>query len=67
MLFVDEEWDSGREAYIYISLVFNADGKLIEENAVFDEQAGVHGSCSTMLNGEAIIFGGWNNLKRQVN
>ena len=38
-------------------LVFNADGKLIEENAVIDEQAFVYGSCSTILNGEATIFG----------
>ena len=48
-------------------LVFNADGRLIEENAVFDVQAEAYGSCSTMLNGEAIIFGGWNsNYWRQV-
>ena len=46
-------------------LVFNADGRLIEENAVIDEQAEAYGSCSTLLNGEAIIFGG-NNSKRQV-
>ena len=51
-----------------IPLVFNADGRLIEENAVIDEQVEVYGSCSTMLNGEAIIFGGWNgmNIERQV-
>ena len=48
-------------------LVFNADGRLIEENAVIDEQAYVHGSSSTMLNGEVIIFGGLNsNIFRQV-
>ena len=46
--------------------VFNADGRLIE-NAVIDEQAGAYGSCSTMLNGEAIIFGGGiSNIERQV-
>ena len=39
--------------------VFNADGILIKENPVIDRQAYVHGSCSTMLNGEAIIFGGY--------
>ena len=39
-------------------MVFNADGRLMEENAVIDEQAGALESCSTMLNGEAIIFGG---------
>ena len=56
------------------SLVFNADGKLIEENAVVEQQAGAYGSCSTMLNGEAIIFGGdgssfggdESNINRQV-
>ena len=49
-------------------LVFDADGRLIEENVVIDEQVEVYGSCSTMLNGEAIIFGGsWNsNFVRQV-
>ena len=48
-------------------LVFNADGRLIEENAVIDGQAEVWASCSTMLNGEAIIFGSWNfNFTSQV-
>ena len=49
-------------------LVFNASGTLIEESVVsIDEQAGAYGSCSTMLNGEAIIFGGFDsNITRQV-
>ena len=48
-------------------LIFNADGRLIEENAVIDEQVVVYRSCSTMLNGEAIIFGGgYSNIYRQV-
>ena len=48
-------------------LVFNADGILIEKNAVIDEQAEAFSSCSTMLNGEAIIFGDWfPNFARQV-
>ena len=48
-------------------LVFNTDGRLIEENAVIDEQAHAFGFCSTMFNGEAIIFGGWiSNYYRQV-
>ena len=46
--------------------IFDADGRLIEENAVIEEQADVYVSCSTMLNGEAILFGGYSNLKRQV-
>ena len=48
-------------------LVFNAGGRLIKENLIMDEQVEVYGSCSTMLNGEAIIFGGWyTNIVRQV-
>ena len=49
------------------ALVFNADGGFIKENPTIDEQVEVYASCSTMLNGEAIIFGGWDsNIKRQV-
>ena len=49
------------------SMVFSASGTLIEESVVsIDEQAGADGSCSTMLNGEAIIFGGYDSNKRQV-
>ena len=48
-------------------LAFNANGRLIEENAVIDQEAGAYYSCSTMLNGEAIIFGGlYSNFYRQV-
>ena len=52
-------------------LVFKADGRLIEDNAVIDKQAGAFASCSTMLNGEAIIFGGYDSdidsdIERQV-
>ena len=67
LLFVGRDWNGSE--YIYIPSVFNADGRLIEENVVIDEQAGAFRSCSTMLNGEAIIFGGPNfvNLERQVN
>ena len=46
--------------------ILDADGRLIEENAVdVGERSRVHYSCSTMLNGEAIIFGGW-TFRRQV-
>ena len=66
LLFVTDEYVHG-EIY-YTPLLFNADGRLIEENVVIDEQAGAGGSCSTMLNGEAVIFGGWfSNIYRQVN
>ena len=48
-------------------LIFNANGRLIEKNAIVDEQAIVRYSCSTMLNGEAIILGGtFLNFTRQV-
>ena len=47
-------------------LVFNADGKRIGGNVVIGEQVEVYVSCSTMLNGEAIIFGGHSDIIRQV-
>ena len=55
--------------WISSSLILNVDERLIEESAVsIDEKAGAYGSCSTMLNGEAIIFGGYSDLDiiRQV-
>ena len=39
-------------------LVFNANGRLVGESPISGEQSGVYRSCSTMLNGEALIFGG---------
>ena len=41
---------------------------MIDENAVNQDEVDVYGSCSTMLNGEAIIFGGSTalNTERQV-
>ena len=66
LIFVTRSWN-GSEYINNPPLVFNTDGRLIEENAVIDEQAGARGSCSTMLNGEAIIFGGRDSeIKRQV-
>lgn len=50
--------------------IFDADGSLRETWSAKDiigEQSGVHKSCSIMLNGEAIIFGGEPaNIYRQV-
>ena len=47
--------------------VFNSNGKLIGEKAVVDEVISPYGSCSTVFNGEAIIFGGWyTTFNRQV-
>ena len=65
LLFVST-YRNGSEFINNPPMVFNADGRLIEENAVIDGQ--VYMSCSTMLNGEAIIFGGQDYLdtERQV-
>ena len=40
------------------SLVFNASAWVIKQNALVDKSLSVDNSCSTMLNGEAIILGG---------
>ena len=49
-------------------LVSDGDGRLIEKNVIMDAQVEVFGSCSTMFNGEAIIFGGEDSItERQVN
>ena len=66
LLFISRMWN-GIEWLNNHRLVFNADGRLIEENALVEGQAGAHGSCSTMLNDEAIIFGSLDSeMNRQV-
>ena len=68
LLFVNSYLNGSADPVMTLSLVFNAEGRLIEEDAVIDEQVEVGGSCSTILNGEAIIFGGGNSMdRRQVN
>ena len=63
LLFMSRDWNGINKP----PLVFNGDGRLIEENAGIEKQAGAYGSCSTMMNGEAIIFGGLDSdIKRQV-
>ena len=48
-------------------LLFNGNGRLIGERPIVDEQIAAYGSCSTVFNGEAIIFGGWTSIfHRQV-
>ena len=48
-------------------LFFNDEGQRIEKRFTFDDNAYAYHSCFTMLNGEAVIFGGWfDNVKRQV-
>lgn len=50
-----------------IQSLFNANGRLIGEKAIVDEQIGADGSCATILHGEAVIFGGSSrNLDLQV-
>ena len=52
-------------------LIFDANGRLVGESPTSGEQSGVYRSCSTMLNGEALIFGGNHEdpygINRQVN
>ena len=51
----------------YDYLFFNDEGQRIETSFTFDDSAHVSRSCFTMLNGEAVIFGGWySNIRRQV-
>ena len=47
------------------ALVFNGDGKFVTESVTVDENSEAFHSCFTMLNGEAVIFGGFNR-ERQV-
>ena len=64
LLFMSRDWNN---RFNNPPLVFNSDERLIEENAVIEQQTGAYGSCSAMLNGEAIIFGGWySDIQRQV-
>ena len=50
-----------------VQFMIRADGKLIEEKVVDDPQVYVFQSCSTMLNGEAVIIGGlYPDIFRQV-
>ena len=54
------------------ALVFNGDGKFVTESVTVDENSGADTSdvtsCFTMLNGEAVIFGGGReySFERQV-
>ena len=51
----------------YHSLFVNDKGQRIEKRFTSDQNARVYSSCFTMLNGEAVIFGGSNSkIRRQV-
>ena len=41
--------------------VFNDEGLITRKSVTFDDNVGAFHSCSTMLNGEAVIFGGSGN------
>ena len=47
-----------------ISLIFNENGNSIDTGFLIGENAYAFGSCSTVLNGEAIIFGGWDDARQ---
>ena len=50
----------------YDQFVFAANGALIQDRTAIDDEEGARGSCSTMLNGEVVIFGGYDRYPRQV-
>ena len=65
------EYKTEQKTLLYLNdddyLFFNDEGQRIETSFTFDDNAHVSSSCFTMLNGEAVIFGGWdNNVRRQV-
>ena len=51
-------------------MVFNLQGRLVGIGVSIGENSGAYRSCSTMVNGEAVIFGGYQDepidIKRQV-
>ena len=47
--------------------LFNDEGQLIKERLTFDMSVGAYRSCFTMLNGEAVIFGGFFNRQQVTN
>ena len=49
------------------ALILNENGNTIDTGFLIGENAYAYKSCSTVLNGEAIIFGGWpSEYYRQV-
>ena len=65
------EYKTEQKTLLYLNdddyLFFNDEGQRIERSFTFNDSAYVYGSCSTMLNGEAVIFGGhFYNTIRQV-
>ena len=65
------EFKAEQNQLLYINqkdyLLFNDEGQRIERSFTFNDNAYVYSSCSTMLNDEAVIFGGLNeNIERQV-
>ena len=54
LLYIGENYDTKE----YDGLVLNSDAGLIERRVNLDENSRVRGSCVTMLDGEAVVFGG---------
>ena len=48
-------------------LTLNGIGELTDNNVVIGENSGAYRSCSVMLNGEAIIFGGNHGIPTSIN
>ena len=63
------EFKTEQDNFLFVAdtgqFIFNADGELIKEGPIFGEPLGVKASCSTVMNGEAIIVGDWKS-GRQV-
>ena len=63
------EFKTEQNQLLYIrnfDLIYNDEGEQLEKSFIFDD-ASYEGSCFTMLNGEAVIFGGeWNDISSQV-
>ena len=43
-------------------VLIDEEGHILKKSLTFDDNVEVSHSCTTMLNGEALIFGGWNMM-----
>ena len=65
------EFKKGQKHLLFITerhqYAFGTDGILIGKSEIIDKQAGAYFSCSTIIDGEAFIFGGdGDDLSKQV-
>ena len=65
-----EEFDNLLYIELNKTLIFDPDGYIIDDNFYIESGLSIYRSCSTILNGEALIFGGYSwgskNHSRQV-